>query len=61
MEAKIIYSDDGRDRAITGSIAEENDLFVVLKTAQGQYRIAKKSIVCMKERKGDDDGREERF
>lgn len=50
MKTKIIYSDDGRDKAISGDVMNEDEHFIEVRVEQGMYRIAKRSIVCVKQR-----------
>lgn len=51
-QKKIIYTDNGVDKAITGHIIEEDDFFIVVKTNHTTYKIGKKSIVCIKDYRG---------
>ncbi len=47
---KIIFTDNGKDIAITGIIISEDDFFYEVKNMYGRiYKIGKKSIVCIKE------------
>ena len=52
MQSKIIYTDNGIDKAITGEIQKEDDLFIIILNNNKNYRIGKKSIVCIKQSKG---------
>lgn len=47
---KIIYTDNGVDRAISGYVVEEDEFFLVVEALNGmKYRIGKKSVVCIKD------------
>ena len=47
---KIIYTDSGIDKGISGYIISEDDFFINVKGLNGiTYRIGKKSIVAIKE------------
>lgn len=49
-QTKIIFSDNGADKAITGSILSEDDFFINFEGNNGRsYRIGKKSVVCIEE------------
>jgi hypothetical protein len=51
VKKKIIYSDNGRDIALTGHILSEDDFFLEFISEAGSvYRIGKKAIVCIKNR-----------
>jgi hypothetical protein len=48
--SKIIYEDDGRDKAITGTIDAEDDLFFeIIDQFGNHFRIRKTRIVLIKE------------
>jgi len=51
MKSKVIFSDNGRDKAIIGQIVKEDDFFLELESQGLNYRIGKRSIVCVKESK----------
>ena len=47
---KVVYSDDGRDKAIHGEKVDEDDLFITIIDKNGcSIQIAKRSIVLIKE------------
>ena len=47
---KIVYTDSGIDKAISGFIVGEDDFFFIIKGLNGiKYKIGKKAIVCIKE------------
>jgi len=46
---KIVYSDSGIDRAITGQILEEDDFFITIDSHGRKYRLGKKAIICIKD------------
>jgi hypothetical protein len=51
-QSKIVFSDNGIDKAVTGAILSEDDYFLTLEANNGRtYRIGKKSIVCVEEAK----------
>ena len=52
MQSKIIYTDNGIDKAITGEIQKEDDFFIIILNNNKNYSIGKKSIVCIKQSKG---------
>ncbi|MFH1399469.1 MAG: hypothetical protein ABIG95_05145 [Candidatus Woesearchaeota archaeon] len=53
MKSKIIYTDNGRDIAITGKVVSEDQFFVMVESKDRQYKIGKKSIVCVKRAPGE--------
>lgn len=57
MQSKVIYTDNGIDKAITGRVINEDDFFIEILSNGRTYRIGKKSIVCVKQSKegGSDD------
>ena len=49
-KAKIIFSDAGHDKAISGIIVSEDEFFIVLIGFNGKtYRIGKKAIVTVED------------
>ena len=48
-EIKLIYTDNGQDKALTGQIISEDDFFINFKSRGNTYRIGKKAIVAIKE------------
>ena len=42
---KIVYSDNGSDKAIVGTIINEDDFFITVKANEGEIKIGKKAIV----------------
>lgn len=50
---KVIFTDNGQDKAITGMVIDEDEFFIVIKHNKSDrtYRIGKKSIVCIEDEK----------
>lgn len=48
-QKKIIYTDNGRDVALTGSIQAEDDFFFTVLSQGREYKIGKKAVVAVKE------------
>lgn len=47
---KIIFTDSGRDIAITGIIESQDDFFIIIRNKYGKtYTIGKKAIICIKD------------
>ena len=46
---KVVYSDNGIDKAIVGTIIGEDDFFVTVKANEGEVKIGKKAIVKIEE------------
>jgi len=44
-----VYSDNGIDKAIVGTIIDEDDFFVTVKANEGKVKIGKKAIVKIEE------------
>jgi len=49
MQNKIVYTDNKKDIAITGTIISEDNFFIKIESRGTNYRIGKKSIVCIKQ------------
>ncbi len=47
--SKIIFTDSGKDKAITGQIIDEDDFFITIQKENRMYRIGKKAIICAEE------------
>lgn len=49
-QTKIVFSDNGVDKAVTGTILEEDDFFINFSGNNGRnYRIGKKAIIMIEE------------
>lgn len=46
---KIVYTDSGIDKGITGHILSEDDFFLTVDSFGRIYRIGKKAIIAVKE------------
>ena len=56
---KIIYSDNGVDKAITGIIQNEDDFFYNILGDNGRnYQVGKRAIILIKDIGGCSDGRD---
>lgn len=54
MQNKIIYSDNGKDKAITGHVTKEDDFFIEVLSRGRNYRIGKRSVICVKQCEGSE-------
>lgn len=47
---KVVFSDNGFEKGIRGTILSEDEFFITLMTEDGkEYRIGKRAIIFMKE------------
>ena len=60
MESKVVYTDNGVDKAIVGEITREDENIIVVQSKGQPYWIGKNRIVCVKPRiEGDSNVRKQ--